>query len=73
MVDAHVHNGIDAPAVSLVDTSYPKQAAMTLANNDTISSGGAAVLSDNDADVINNMRQRINELENKLRNLELFN
>lgn len=43
-----------------------RQAALTPADANVIPGGGAAVLTTNDKDVIDNMRTRINELETKL-------
>lgn len=70
----HTHNGVDSPLLensSITGALNAPQAALT-ASGSTVSGGGAAVLSNADANAINNMRTRINELENRLQNMGLL-
>lgn len=68
----HVHNGTDAPKISGGDLNNAPQSAMTTASATAFSTGGVAVLSASDATILNNMRTRINELETKLRDLQVI-
>lgn len=70
----HTHNGVDSPLLegsSIVTALNGPQPALTPATSG-LSSGGAAVLSNADAAILNNMRTRINELETKLQALGLI-
>lgn len=66
----HTHNGIDSEKLQLKDmVGFPLE-ALTAANNGSLSSGGAEGLTNGDNTIINNMRTRINELEERLQAIE---
>ena len=70
----HTHNGTDSPSLdsqAITNAISAPQAALTPATSG-LSSGGAAVLSNADAAILNNMRTRINELETKLQAMGLI-
>lgn len=70
----HTHNGIDSPLLekaSIVTILDAPQSALTAATSG-LSSGGTAVLTTSDSNILNNMRTRINELETKLQALGLL-
>lgn len=63
----HTHNGIDSPLLetaSIAGALNAPQAALTAANNGSLSSA--------DATIISNMRTRIAELETRLQNMGLL-
>lgn len=66
MVEAHQHDGVDNPEVLFqdLDKSDVKQAALTAKNTDTATSS--------DADIVDNNRTRIEEIETALQNLGLL-
>lgn len=67
----HTHNGTDSEKLKARDAivGLPME-ALTTANANSLSSGGAAVLSSSDSAIIANMRTRINELEARLQAIE---
>ncbi len=70
----HTHNGVDSPLLenaAIAGALNAPQSALT-ASGSTVSGGGAAVLSTADANAINNIRTRVNELETKLQNMGLL-
>jgi len=74
MVEAHRHDGVDNPEILFqdLDKSDVKQAALTTKDDTVLSTGGSDDLKTEDADVIDNNRTRIEEIETKLQALGLF-
>ena len=69
-IQRHTHNGIDSEQIELKNlVGFPLQ-ALTTRNEDPLSSGGSENLRSADSAIINNMRTRINELEDRLKALE---
>jgi len=63
----HTHDGINSPLIenaAIAGALNAPQSALTAANNGSLSSA--------DATIISNMRTRINELETKLQNMGLL-
>lgn len=70
--DAHEHTGIDAQKIrgrNILNAPQPKP---TTASVLTLSSGGTAVLTNDDNTIILNLKTRINDIETVLRNLGLI-
>lgn len=69
----HTHNGRDAQKLHLGNSVKEAPAeALTTADDTVLSTGGAAVLSTSDSDVIDNLRTRLNELETKMQTFGLL-
>lgn len=70
----HTHNGIDSEKLSqkaIISALGAPKAAITVASG-TLSSGGAAVLSNSDSATLNNALTRIAEIEARLESLGLI-
>lgn len=70
----HTHNGTDSPLIenqAIANALNAPQSALTAAGS-TVAGGGAAVLTNADADAINNIRTRVIELETKLQAMGLL-
>lgn len=65
----HTHNGTDSPKISGNDVTFTPQTAITPTVGGTLTSGGAAVLSNADNIILVNMQTRIDDLESKLQTL----
>ena len=68
----HTHNGSDSEQIRLEDILYTKGGALTAPDNGALSTGGTEDLITSDSDIINNMRTRLNELETRLKQLNLI-
>lgn len=71
----HTHNGVDSeklPKSSITKSLGAPQTALTTKDSTTLTTGGGAILSASDSNVIANMRTRIDELETKLQALGLL-
>ena len=62
----HTHNGVDSPVI------YNPQAALTGADSAALTTGGTEAMISTDAFIIDNMRTRINEIEARLKLLNLL-
>ena len=71
MIKTHIHSGTDSQQIDGFNVKNAPQSALTTATTG-ISSGGTEAMTTSDANILNNMRTRINELETKLRNLGLL-
>lgn len=65
-IQNHKHTGLDSLKV------YQIQPSLTTKNTSALSSGGLYSLTSSDSVIIDNMRNRINDLETTLRKLTLL-
>lgn len=61
-ITEHTHNGVDSKKIKLEDLDK-KTGVLAIPDMATISQGGSEFLRNEDSFVIQNLRQRLNELE----------
>lgn len=71
-ITEHKHTGVDSPKIDIKDLEVITT-TLTPSNGNTLSTGGTEALITTDSQVIDNLRTRLNELENHLISLGLLN
>jgi hypothetical protein len=73
MVENHTHDGVSGNKLVAQDALVgAPQEALTAPSGGSLSSGGSGDLKTTDADILNNLITRVNELEDKLQALTLL-
>lgn len=71
-ITEHKHTGIDSPKINFKDILTSPLGPLTSQDGSSLTSGGTGSLTTSDANIISQMRIRINEIEAVLKSLNLL-